>query len=384
MAANRLLILDDDPRILKLLVAAGERSRYDVIPTETISAFRDVLETTEPSLILVDIQTQGGLGSDLLLYLQRRGCGVPIIVVGGADSHALDAVRQARSLSGLTIVGALVKPFPPEALIALLEVSREPDLDEWAGEIRAAIEASQLGVQFLPIVSVTGGRVVGFEALARWFHPRRGLISPDRFIPLAEAAGLMEPLTDYVLARSIEHCAQWAAAGFDLSVAVNVAAPSLVSGQIVGEIGRLLAEHQLPANRLIVEVAEGAAMRQPELTSDILSHLQERGVNLSLDDFGTGYTSLRVLSQIPFDELKIDRAFVANVVDSRQSQTIVKAIAALGKSLGLTLVAEGVENVATWRWLRELGVDRCQGFVIARPMPSDRVLDWLRGYRSPV
>jgi EAL domain-containing protein (putative c-di-GMP-specific phosphodiesterase class I) len=383
MAANRLLILDDDPRVLKLLVAAGERSRYEVTPTESISAFRQALETTEPSLIVVDVQTQGGLGSDLLLYLQRRGCGVPIIVVGGADSHALGAVREARELSGLTVIGALVKPFAPEALIALLEARREPDLDEWAAEIRAAIEARQLGVHYLPIVEVIGGRVAGFEALTRWFHPRHGLISPDRFIPLAESAGLMEPLTDYVLARSIEECAQWAAAGFDLSVAVNVAAPSLMSGQIVGEIGRLLGEHQLPASRLIVEVAESAAMRQPELTSEILSRLQERGVKLALDDFGTGYTSLRVLSQIPFDELKIDRAFVADVLESRQSQTIVKAIAALGKSLGLTLVAEGVENVATWRWLRELGIERCQGFAIARPMPSDRVLDWLQGYRSP-
>ncbi len=384
MAANRLLILDDDPRVLKLLVAAGERSRYEVIPTESISVFRQALETTGPSLIVVDIQTQGGLGSDLLLYLQRRGCGVPIIVVGGADSHALGAVREARELSGLTIIGTLVKPFAPEALIALLEVRHEPDLDEWAAEIRAAIEARELGVHYLPIVEVTGGRVAGFEALTRWFHPRRGLISPDRFIPLAESAGLMEPLTDYVLARSIESCAQWAAAGFDLSVAVNVAAPSLISGQIVGEIGRLLGEHRLPASRLTVEVAERAAMRQPELTSEILTRLQERGVKLALDDFGTGYTSLRVLSQIPFDELKIDRVFVANVLESRQSQTIVKAIAALGKSLGLTLVAEGVENVATWRWLRERGIERCQGFAIARPMPSDRVLDWLKGYRSPV
>jgi len=158
MAANRLLILDDDPRVLKLLVAAGERSRYEVTPVENISTFREALETTEPSLIVVDIQTQGGLGSDLLLYLQRRGCGVPIILVGGADSHALGAVRQAQTLSGLTILGTLVKPFPVEALRALLETRREPDLDEWAGEIRAAIEARQLGVQFLPIVEVTGGR----------------------------------------------------------------------------------------------------------------------------------------------------------------------------------------------------------------------------------
>lgn len=384
MAANRLLVLDDNPRVLSLLVQAGERCRYEVTPTESVSAFRASLDTAEPSLIVIDLQTQGGLGHDLLLFLQRRGCETPIIVVGGSDSESLANIRQARILEGLTIIGALAKPFPPDALIALLEVRREPDLDEWAAEIRAAIDEGQLGVHYLPIVEVSGGRTVGFEALARWFHPRRGLVSPNRFIPLAEAAGLMEPLTDYVLARSIDHCATWAAAGFDLSVAVNVAAASLVSGQIVGEVGRLLQDHQLPANRLIVEVAESAAMRQPELTSEILSQLQERGVRLSLDDFGTGYTSLRALSQIPFDELKIDRSFVANVLESRQSQKIVRAIAALGKSFDMTLVAEGVESVATWRWLREAGVERCQGFAIARPMPSDRVLDWLRGYRSPV
>lgn len=384
MAANRLLILDDDARILDLVVAAGDHARYAVTPTEAISQFRQAYEAAEPSLIVIDLQTQGGLGSDLLLYLQRRGCNVPIIVIGGSDSEALEVVRQARGLADLTILGTLAKPFPPAALTALLEIRREPDLDEWATEIGAALEAGQLGIHYLPVAELKSGRIVGFEALARWFHPRRGLISPGRFIPLAEATGLIVPLTDYVLARSIESCASWNAAGHELSVAVNVAAQSLTSSHLQDGIGRLLAEHGLPAYRLTLEVAESAAMRQPELTSEILSRLQQRGVRLALDDFGTGYTNLKVLAQIPFDELKIDRSFVTDVATSRESQVIVRAIAALGASLGRTMVAEGVEDVDGWRWLAGLGIERCQGFAIARPMPSDRVLDWVSGYAPPV
>ena len=230
MAANHLLILEDDARVLDLVVAAGENARYAVTPVEAVSQFRQAYETAAPSLIVVDLQTQGGLGSDLLGYLQQRGCTVPIIVIGGADSGALEAVRQAREVAGLTILGALVKPFPLGALTAFLEIRREPDLDEWANELREAIETGQLGVHYLPVAEVATGRVVGFEALARWFHPRRGLVSPARFIPLAEATGLIVPLTDYVLAQAIENCAGWEAAGHTLSVAVNIAAPSLTSG----------------------------------------------------------------------------------------------------------------------------------------------------------
>ncbi|MCC7371597.1 MAG: EAL domain-containing response regulator [Chloroflexi bacterium] len=384
MTANRLLILEDDPRILDLVVAAGEAARYAVTPTEAISQFRQAFEAAAPSLIVIDLQSQAGLGSDLLLYLQRIGCAVPIIVIGGADAQGIGAVRQAKDLTGLTILGTLAKPFPSGALAALLEIRREPDLDEWAAEIHAALEAGQLGVHYLPIAEFATGNIVGFEALARWFHPRRGLISPGRFIPLAEATGQIVPLTDYVLARAVENCAAWAVAGHELSVSVNVAATSLTSTHLLDGVSRLLAEHGVPARSLTLEVSESAAMRQPELTSEILARLQQRGVRLALDDFGTGYTNLKVLSQIPFDMLKIDRSFVTDVSTSRQNQVIVRAIAALAGSLGHAMVAEGVETAACWRWLAENGVQQCQGFVLARPMPSDRVLDWLAGYKPPV
>jgi len=384
MAANRLLVLADDARVLSLLADAGRRSRYEVTPTQASSEFQDAYARTEPTLILIDLQHDDGSGADPIWFLIERTCTAPIILVSGSESAARERVRRIRAAPGLTIVGALAKPFPPEALTALLEVRREPDIDEWAEELRSAIEKGELGVHYLPTVEMASGRVVGFEALARWFHPRRGLISPDRFIPLAEETGLSIPLTDYVLNQAIANCANWAAAGFDLSVAVNIVAQSLTNVHILVMLEELCDAHRLSPDRITLEIAESAAMRQPELTAEVLAHLRARSIHLALDDFGTGFSNLRILSQMPFSELKIDRSFVDDVTHSHENQVIVRLIVALGRSLDLTLVAEGVESVGIWQWLAGLGIEHCQGFAIARPMPSDRVVDWLKGYRPPI
>ncbi len=384
MVANRLLVLADDPRVLTLLVEAGQRSRYEVTPTESATQFQASYDAATPSLILIDLERSEPDGPDPIWFLIEQRCTTPIILVSGSDSGGREAVRRVTTAHDLTIVGALAKPFPPEALTALLEVRREPDIDEWTEELRSAIENSELSLHYLPTVEMATGRVVGFEALARWFHPRRGLISPGRFIPLAEETGLSVPLTDYVLARAIAECASWSAAGVELSVAVNIVAQSLTNVHILDEIGRLCQEHGLPANRITLEVAESAAMRQPELTTEVLTRLRSQGINLALDDFGTGFSNLRSLTQMPFSELKIDRGFVDKVVDSNENQTIVRVIVAIASSLGLTTVAEGVESLAVWHWLAALGIERCQGFAIARPMPSDRVLGWLAAYRPPI
>jgi EAL domain-containing protein (putative c-di-GMP-specific phosphodiesterase class I) len=384
MVANRLLVLADDPRVLTLLVDAGQRSRYEVTPTESASQFQASYDAATPTLILIDLERTEADGPDPIWFLIEQRCTAPIILVSGSDSGGRDAVRRVRTARDLTIIGALAKPFPPEALTALLEVRREPDIDEWTDELRSAIEDGELSLHYLPTVEMATGRVVGFEALARWFHPRRGLISPNRFIPLAEETGLSVPLTDYVLARAIAECASWSAAGFELSVAVNIVAQSLTNVHILDEIERLRQNHHLPANRITLEVAESAAMRQPELTTEVLTRLRSRGVNLALDDFGTGSSNLRRLIQMPFTELKIDRSFVNTVVDSHENQTIVRVIVAIAKSLGLTTVAEGVESPAVWHWLVGLGIERCQGFAIARPMPSDRVLGWLASYTPQI
>jgi EAL domain-containing protein (putative c-di-GMP-specific phosphodiesterase class I) len=383
MAANRLLIIDDDLRVLQLLDAVGRRHRYETTQTTSIDRFLEAYDVVDPSLIILDLQYRAGDGIELMSRLRERQCAVPIILLSGFDARVLETARRVGEGGNLRIVGTLRKPLQLQALGSLLDTYREPDLDEWAHEIRGAIDHGQFAVHYQPKVEGASGRVVGFEALTRWSHPDRGLISPDRFIPLAEEAGLMRPLTDYVLARAVADCAAWSTAGFGVSVAVNIAAPSLTDAHLLEEVARLLQAHQLPATSVTLEITESTAMEHPRVAMEILGRLRLQGLNLALDDFGTGFSNLALLQQMPFNELKIDKSFVIGARASHDSQVIVGALAGLAHSLGLTVVAEGVEDLEIWGWLRTVGIDQVQGYGIARPMPANRVLDWLSAYAPP-
>ena len=383
MSANRLLILDDDPGILRFLAEVGRRARYDVTVIAAVDGFLRVYEATRPSLLILDLQYGDGDGIEVLSLLKQQNCTAPIILISGVDVRVLETARRVGETYGLMVVGALAKPLHLDALVPLLEAHREPELDEWALDLRAAIERRQMAVAYQPKVELVDGRVVGFEALARWSHPSRGPIGPDRFIPLAVTTGMIGPLTEYVLDHALADAVRWDAAGFEISVAVNVAAPTLVGDHILADLARLLARHGLPARRLTLEVTESTAMENATRMLEVLGRLRLQGVNLSLDDFGTGFSNLGLLHRLPFNELKIDRSFVTDVLANRNSEVIVRAIVGLAKSLGLTVVAEGIEDLDVWRWLRTLDVEQGQGYGIARPMPADQVIGWLSAYAPP-
>jgi len=250
-------------------------------------------------------------------------------------------------------------------------------------DLRTAIDRGNVNVFYQPKVELATGRLVGFEALARWQHPTRGPIDPDHFIPLAEASALIASLTDEVLLQSVGDCASWAIAGHNLTVAVNMSPLLFMHERLLSSLVQVLARYRLPAANLTLEVTESAAMQDPLSTMGTLSRLRLRGFNLALDDFGTGYSNLAILHRMPFNELKIDRSFVTDVKDSRDSQVIVRAIAALAQQMGLITVAEGVEDLSSWDWLRSAGIEQIQGFGIARPMPADAVVEWIAAYRPP-
>jgi EAL domain-containing protein (putative c-di-GMP-specific phosphodiesterase class I)/ActR/RegA family two-component response regulator len=383
MTGNRLLILDDDPHALRLLSNIGRDHAYDVIATSTVAELLDAFGTVAPTMIVLDLQYSEGDGFEVMAALKERRCTVPIILVSGFDQRVLETARKVGEASQLRIIGALKKPVHLSAIKPLLDRHREPTEAEWGAEIENGLLHEQFSVHYQPKVETESGRVLGFEALARWHHPRHGMVSPDRFIGVAEATGQIEPLTDYVLTRSIADCAQWVAAGFDLTVAVNIAAPILATPRILDQVIQLLDEHQLPSSRIVLEVTEGTAMQQPRDTMAMLGRLRLHGVGLSLDDFGTGFSNLALLYEMPFTELKIDRRFVTNVATNHNSQVIVRALHDLAGHFGLTTVAEGVEDDEAWQWLREAGIHQLQGFGIARPMPANRVLPWLRETSSP-
>ena len=244
------------------------------------------------------------------------------------------------------------------------------------GQLRRAIDNRELVLHFQPKITLPGARVCGVEALVRWQHPERGLIPPGEFIPLAERTPLIEPLTRYVIDAALEQCARWRDAGRLLGVAVNVSARNLHDEHFVAEVVELLARWQLPASCLELEVTESAITADPDRARRILGELAERGVTLSIDDFGAGYTSLAQLKDLPVHRVKIDRSLVASMAADPSDALIVRSVLELGHNLGLTTVAEGVEDEATCQSLGEMGCDVAQGHHIGRPMAAEQLEAW--------
>ncbi|MCA0144195.1 bifunctional diguanylate cyclase/phosphodiesterase [Blastococcus sp. LR1] len=251
------------------------------------------------------------------------------------------------------------------------------------GDLRRAIDNGELLLHYQPKLSLSGG-LEGVEALVRWQHPERGMVPPGAFVPLAERTPLIRALTRCVLDQALAQCARWRAEGRDLQVAVNVSARNLTDETFVDEVLALLARWDVPARFLDLEVTESAIMADPERARQTLQRLSEAGVVLSIDDFGAGYTSLGHLKDLPVQQLKIDRSFVADMISDRSDALIVKAVVELGHNLGLVTVAEGVEDQATWDALNALGCDVAQGYHMARPMPVVDLERWLDGRLAAV
>ena len=246
------------------------------------------------------------------------------------------------------------------------------------GELRGAIDRNELVLHYQPKVGCADGSLAGVEALVRWEHPQRGLVPPDDFISLAEQTGLIKPLTLWVLNAALVQLREWRLTGLQVPVAVNLSMLNLHDPQLPEIVGDLLARYRLPAEELTLELTESHLMADPERTLDVLRRLSDMGVRLSVDDFGTGYSSMTYLKRLPVNELKIDRSFVCQLVNDQEDAAIVRATMTLGHDLGLSIVAEGVEDQATWDHLRLLGCDTIQGYYISRPLPAAQITRWIQ------
>ncbi len=245
------------------------------------------------------------------------------------------------------------------------------------GELREAIQEGRLSLHYQPKISHGNCRLVGLEALVRWDHPQRGLLTPDKFIPLAEDTGLIEPLTQWVLRTALAQLVELHARGHPLSMGVNLSSRSLQDQELPAIVSDLLADSGMAAKFLTLEIAESAVMSHPGNALTILARLDRMGVTLAIDDFGTGYSSLAHLKQLPVDEIKIDKSFVADMEKNENDAVIVRSTINLAHNLGLKVVAEGVETKAAWNTLSELGCDHSQGYYLSRPLPPERLLAWI-------
>ncbi len=236
-------------------------------------------------------------------------------------------------------------------------------------ELARAIDHDELVLHYQPKCDLTGA-VRGMEALVRWQHPDHGLLPPVEFVPVAERTGLIHPLTDFVIDRAVGQAAEWSAHGRAMPVAVNVSTRSLLDPGFADRVLAALSAHRLPAMLLGLEITETTIMEDPDRAHAVLTRLADQGVRLSIDDFGTGYSSLAYLKNLPVHELKIDRSFVAGMVGNPRDQVIVDSTVALGRRLGLDVVAEGVEDEATRAALEDLGCELAQGYLFSRPVPA--------------
>jgi diguanylate cyclase (GGDEF)-like protein len=246
------------------------------------------------------------------------------------------------------------------------------------GELPRAVAQREFTVTFQPIVDLGSGVVIAAEALTRWRHPAHGIIDPLRFLGAIERSGLLPAFAETVLDQALVAVRDWHEAGFPLQVAVNVSPRSLLDARFPGTVLARLAAHEIPADRLILELTETLTLSQLEVVDRVLGELRDAGVRLALDDFGTGYSSLSVLSRIPVHELKIDRAFVMAMESSAESLAVVRSTIQLGRSLGQVVVAEGVESEPQRQALWQLGCLAGQGYLFGRPMPSARFLGTLQ------
>ncbi|HEY0314384.1 MAG TPA: bifunctional diguanylate cyclase/phosphodiesterase [Allosphingosinicella sp.] len=305
----------------------------------------------------------------------RVDCAFGCALLSGHEELADEVLRNAQfALKRAKASGQVQIYEPNQARAARRLFSIETDL-------RRAIEGGDLRLAYQPLVDLQSGAVAGFEALARWNHPRRGAISPSEFIPVAEESGLIVPLGRWALDTALATLAAWdAAAGAPLPfpVSVNLSAIQLARDDVPEAVAEALARHGLGGDRLLLELTESAIVQDPARATDVLKALQALKVRVAMDDFGTGYTSLAYLQRLPIDVLKIDRSFVAGMLADSDSVAIVRAILSLARALGMETTAEGIDTPELAAAFEQLGCTHGQGFHFARPLDADAALAYWR------
>jgi EAL domain-containing protein (putative c-di-GMP-specific phosphodiesterase class I) len=310
-----------------------------------------------------------------------------IIFISGFDGRVRETAARLASALGLRVAGTLAKPVRHDELLAM--INRAPGIVARTAKLRSvhltpamfdvALDAGEIQCLFQPKVSLKDRRIIGFEALARWYSPTMGMIGPDMFIAMAERHGLIDRLTVHVLDSALAQLRAWHAIDPALQMAVNLSPCSLGDLQLPERIGEILERNGVGAGHLMLEVTEGAVMADYISAADILTRLRIRGVGISVDDFGTGHSSLLSLLRLPFGELKIDQSFVRGLLTDPDSPKIVRAVLSLATSMDLHVVAEGIETEAIAQRLKELGAETGQGYLFAPPLGVAAITGLLRG-----
>ncbi len=392
-SAIRILILDDEPFMHKLLSRMLANLGYATVSTcDNGYAALELIDSQNgfPDLILLDINMPEMDGLEFVRRLVERSYGGCLILISGEDERMQQAAEKLARAHQITVLGHLHKPASPEGLAGLIGKWTAPSQNEpraekkvyGADELRAAIANGELVNYYQPKVVTATGRVAGVETLVRWRHPVDGMVFPDQFIGVAEAHGLIDDLTRTVLAGAFAQSRLWQNAGLMLQVAINLSMDNLASLDFLDEIAGLAAKAGVPPQMVELEVTETRLMEDLRTPLEVLSRLRLKRFRLSIDDFGIGNSSLAQLRDLPFDELKIDQSFVHGAHGNMKLQAMFDSSLGLAKRLGMEVVAEGVEDMADWDFVRKTGCDISQGYFIAKPMPAADLPAWIQSWQK--
>ncbi len=393
MNEQKLLIIDDDDMIGQTMSYIARSIGIEAHATSQPDEFFEQVESWKPTHIALDLVMPDMDGVEVLVELAKRECSAGIIITSGVGPRVLDAARRSAGEHGLNIIGVLSKPFSPALLRQMLTTevnavdgsgfasTRGKGRDIEVGELAEAIENGEIELAYQPKVWCNSGLLAGFEALARWRSPQRGMVMPGQFIPVAESGDLIKRLTLEVMDLAME----WMSESLDdsqadeddwLSMSINISALTLDDPHFINHVTTQCKRFGIAPGRLIFELTETSAMQDPVTSLDLLTRLRMKGFQLSIDDFGTGYSSMLQLVRLPFSEIKIDRSFVMSASRSTESRAVIRSIIELGRSLGLRTTAEGVEDAETLEYLKELRCELAQGYFISKPLSGAEASSW--------
>lgn len=385
-----VLILEDDP--IQMEVVSTTLRALGVNRIETCSEGNQalaVVRTYNPDLLVCDLTMPGMDGISFLRQVAAQGFLGNVIILSSVDSGVMKAAVSLARAYGLNLIAALSKPLQQDQLKHALTRQQQtmPEKKQYAkaavlslAELQQGLAEESIEVFFQPKVSVFDKKIVGAECLARWCHPERGILGPLSFIPVLEAHGLINALTKIVLKKGVQQLARWAAQGHHFRIAVNVSMDDLNQLDLPEEFESIAQNANVHCNQITLELTESRLMENLTVSLEILTRLRLKGFGLSIDDFGTGFSTMENLTQLPFTELKVDRAFVNGAHQDEAARAILSSSIQLGKIFNLRLVAEGVENLQDWNLIADSGCDEVQGFYIAKPMPAQEFIDWKNGW----
>ncbi|MDH5425238.1 MAG: EAL domain-containing response regulator [Gammaproteobacteria bacterium] len=391
--SKRLIVIDDDIQFAGLL---GEIARSAGFETELCDDARDYFLANEAySVMVLDLNMPGMDGVEVIRQLGKTAQDIHLILISGYDKGVLHSAEKLAQEHNLNVVGSLTKPLEMASFISMLNsIDIEKSFPVYlvesenspitVAEIRQAIVNNEMELYYQPQIELRTNTLKGVEALVRWHHPTRGLITPGMFISIVEKEGLMGELTSSIINMAVNQSNEWKKTGLNITISVNVSAENITSLLLPEQLSDLIKDHGLNPQSIVLEITERALMGELKTSLDILTRLRMKGFGLSIDDFGTGNSSLVLLHRVPFTELKIDMSFVKNMDRDLDARAIVETCVMLSHKLNMDCVAEGVENESIRRGLTLMGCDIGQGYLMAKPMAASQLIEWIENNNYPI